>query len=55
MYLENYGIIPEQEKELYERKPSSVMDPSRRRELKIKQYQKEKELRLTIEVCLNAF
>lgn len=52
MYLENYGIIPESEKQLYEHKTSSVTDPAKRRELKIKQYQKEKELRLSIEVWI---
>ncbi|EKM55277.1 uncharacterized protein PHACADRAFT_120474 [Phanerochaete carnosa HHB-10118-sp] len=48
-YLENYEIIPTPEKELYGKKTSSMTDPAKRRELKIKQYQKEKELRGTIE------
>ena len=52
-YLDNYEIIPAKDKELYERKTSSVADPAKRRELKIKQYQKEKELRLTLEVRMS--
>lgn len=36
--------------ELYQRKTSAVGDQAKRRELKIKQYQKEKELRTKVEV-----
>lgn len=50
-YLGTYEIIPEAERALYDCKTSSVADPAKRRELKIKQYQKEKELRAKIEVC----
>jgi hypothetical protein len=42
--------VPEQERALYEQKTSMVLDPSRRREIKIRQYQKEKDLRARIEV-----
>ncbi|KAK7034069.1 Type 2A phosphatase-associated protein 42 [Paramarasmius palmivorus] len=47
--LDNYGIVPEDEVELYEKKSSSVNNPAARRELKIKQYQREKDLRARIE------
>jgi len=49
--VENYDeVIPEGERALHERKASLTPDPARRRELKIKQYQKEKDLRARIEV-----
>ncbi|KAF8891249.1 TAP42-like protein [Infundibulicybe gibba] len=48
-YLDNYEIIPEDERVLYTR-PSLTTDPARRRETKIKQYKKEKELQTRIEV-----
>lgn len=48
-YLANYGIVPESERKLYERKTSAIGDPAKRRDLKIKQYQKEKEIRAKIE------
>ncbi|KAG5645573.1 hypothetical protein DXG03_005711 [Asterophora parasitica] len=48
-YLENFEIVPEEERELHERKPSAIADYAKRRELKIKQYQKEKDLRARIE------
>lgn len=41
--------------ELYQRKTSTVGDQAKRRELKIKQYQKEKELRIKVEVRSIAF
>lgn len=47
--LETYDIVPEAEKSLYERRASSVNDPAKRRELRIKQFQKEKELKARIE------
>lgn len=50
-YLENYEIVPEEERALHERKTSTITDPAQRREHKIKQYQKEKYLRARIEVC----
>ncbi|KAF9075344.1 serine/threonine protein phosphatase PP2A-associated protein [Rhodocollybia butyracea] len=45
-HLDTYGIIPEDEVALYERKSANQAS---RRELKIKQYQKEKDLRARIE------
>ncbi|KAF9265684.1 hypothetical protein L218DRAFT_957310 [Marasmius fiardii PR-910] len=48
--LENYQIIPEDEVALYKQQSPSVTNPASRRELKIKQYQKEKDLRARIEV-----
>ncbi|ETW86106.1 hypothetical protein HETIRDRAFT_311119 [Heterobasidion irregulare TC 32-1] len=49
--LENYEVVPESERELYGKKAPAVADPARRREAKIKQYQKEKEIRSKIDVC----
>ena len=48
--LEGYEIVSEQDWQLYGQNASSVRDPAKRRELKIKQYQKEKEIRGRIEV-----
>lgn len=48
--LVKYGIIPEAERELYSSESSQIKDAVRKRELKIKQYKKEKELRSQIEV-----
>jgi hypothetical protein len=48
--LDNYEIVPAAERELHEKKTSDVRDPAKKRDLKIKQYQKEKELRTRIEV-----
>ena len=50
--LEQYEVVPTTERELYELRSGSVKDPAKRRELKIKQYQKEKELRTRIEVSI---
>ncbi|KII89186.1 hypothetical protein PLICRDRAFT_40823 [Plicaturopsis crispa FD-325 SS-3] len=47
--LENYNIVPEEERQLHEQKGSAIGDPAMRRETKIKQYKKEKELRTRIE------
>ncbi|TFY82564.1 hypothetical protein EWM64_g1452 [Hericium alpestre] len=47
--LEMYGIITESERELFSKKASSIADAAKRRETKIKQYQKEKELRAKLE------
>ncbi|THG97687.1 hypothetical protein EW026_g4363 [Hermanssonia centrifuga] len=52
--LETYEVVPVREKALYEQRASSVADPAKRRELKIKQYQKEKELRVKIEAVRKA-
>ena len=49
-YLDNYGIVTEDERTLYEQPKSNVLDASRRREIKIRQYQKEKDLRSRIDV-----
>jgi len=48
--LESLEIVPETERSLHEKKSSLVSDPVARRELKIKQYKKERELRSRIEV-----
>lgn len=47
--LENYEVIPESERELYGKKAPAIADPARRREAKIKQYQKEKEIRSKVD------
>ncbi|KAA1469425.1 TAP42-like protein [Dentipellis sp. KUC8613] len=47
--LEQYNTVPETERELYGKRASVIADPAKRRETKIKQYQKEKELRTKIE------
>ncbi|PPQ63051.1 hypothetical protein CVT24_005906 [Panaeolus cyanescens] len=47
--LNRYQIIPAEEKNLYDKKTASVADFAKRRELKINQYKKEKELRARIE------
>ncbi|KAI0748477.1 serine/threonine protein phosphatase PP2A-associated protein [Daedaleopsis nitida] len=48
-YLELYEIITEEDKALYGRNVSSVSDPAKRRELKIKQYKREKDIKGRIE------
>ncbi|KAF8236299.1 serine/threonine protein phosphatase PP2A-associated protein [Tricholoma matsutake] len=48
-YLEDYEIVPEEERALYKQKASMIADPAKKREVKIKQYQKEKLLRVRIE------
>lgn len=50
-YLENYTVVPEDEQKLYERRSSSITNPASRREVKINQYKKEKDLRARIQVC----
>ncbi|KAH9066366.1 TAP42-like protein [Lactarius vividus] len=47
--VELYEIASESERELYAKNASSIADPARRRETKIKQYQAEKEIRGRIE------
>lgn len=49
-YLEQYEIVSGEDKDLYGRPASSVTDPAKRRELKIKQYKREKEIKAKIEV-----
>ncbi|KAJ7632949.1 TAP42-like protein [Roridomyces roridus] len=48
-HLENYDIIPESERTLHAQDPAQIKDPASRRKLKIKQYQREKDLRTRIE------
>ncbi|PAV23868.1 serine threonine phosphatase pp2a-associated [Pyrrhoderma noxium] len=43
--LEAYKVIPEEEKKLFQQKSSSVIDPATRREIKISQFKKEKEIK----------
>ncbi|KAL1944802.1 hypothetical protein VTO73DRAFT_3232 [Trametes versicolor] len=50
-YLEQYEIVSGEDKDLYGRPASSVTDPAKRRELKIKQYKREKEIKAKIEVA----
>lgn len=50
-YIENYEVVPEEELALHEKRASTISDPAKRRELKIQQYKKEKELKTRIEVC----
>ncbi|KAJ6500761.1 TAP42-like protein [Mycena sanguinolenta] len=47
--LENYEIIPESERALHAQDPTKIKDASSRRDLKIKQYQREKDLQARIE------
>jgi hypothetical protein len=48
--VENYDIVPETERTLHQRKASAIRDPKKKREIKIMQYKKEKELRAKLEV-----
>ena len=48
--VELYEIASGPERELHTKNASSIADPARRRETKIKQYQAEKEIRTRIEV-----
>ncbi|KAI1794700.1 serine/threonine protein phosphatase PP2A-associated protein [Ganoderma leucocontextum] len=48
-YLELYEVITEDDKALYGRPASSITDPAKRRELKIKQYKREKDIKARIE------
>ncbi|KAH9852697.1 serine/threonine protein phosphatase PP2A-associated protein [Lenzites betulinus] len=49
-YLEQYEIVSQEDKTLYGRPASSITDPAKRRELKIKQYKQEKDIKARIEV-----
>jgi immunoglobulin-binding protein 1 len=53
--LENYEIIPEEERKLFDRKVAQVADFAKRRELKINQYKKEKDLQARIEVSIQFY
>jgi len=48
----DYEIIPEDEQTLYKQQTSTIVNAVKRRETKIKQYQKEKELRARIDARL---
>nr|GAT54622.1 serine/threonine protein phosphatase PP2A-associated protein [Mycena chlorophos] len=47
--LEDYEIVSETERKLHAQDPAAIKDPASRRELKIKQFQQEKDLRSKIE------
>ncbi|KAF9013998.1 TAP42-like protein [Cyathus striatus] len=47
--LETYEVVPEDERKLYFKSSTTIVDPGRRRELKINQYKKQKELRARID------
>ncbi|KAF4576330.1 hypothetical protein EYR36_004307 [Pleurotus pulmonarius] len=47
--LDDYHIISEDDRELYKQKASTIRDAASRRELKIKQYKNEKQLKQRIE------
>lgn len=51
--LETYNIVPESERELYGKHVSGIRDPAKKRQLKIDQFKKEKELRTRIQVCMS--
>ena len=53
--MDRYKIIPEEEYTLFNRQLVDVVDYSKRRELKINQYKKEKELRARIEVKISCW
>lgn len=48
--MDQYGIVSSEEKELFGKDMGKV-PAAQRREIKIQQYRKEKELRTRIEVC----
>lgn len=48
--LDTYDIVPEAERALYGLQPSSIRDAAKRRDVKIRQYKAEKDLRTRIEV-----
>ncbi|KAL7283684.1 hypothetical protein ACG7TL_003120 [Trametes sanguinea] len=48
-YVELYEIVTSEDKELYDRPASAVVDPAKRRELKIKQFKREKDIKARIE------
>ncbi|KAF9246397.1 TAP42-like protein [Melanogaster broomeanus] len=48
--LETFDIVSETERVLYAQQPSSIKDAAKRREVKIKQYKAEQDLRTRIEV-----
>ncbi|KAF8511153.1 serine/threonine protein phosphatase PP2A-associated protein [Hysterangium stoloniferum] len=48
--LHQYEIIPEDDQKVYSKRSYDIKDPVKRRELKIKQYKTEKQLRSSIEI-----
>ena len=50
--MNRYEVVPEEERVLFDQRLVDVVDYSKRRELKINQYKKEKELRERIEVTI---
>lgn len=48
--LLGYGVIPEADKQLFGQQAYAITDPAKRREAKIAQFKKEKELKNTISV-----
>lgn len=48
--LETYDIVPETERVLHGQQPSSITDAAKRREVKIRRYKAEKDLRTRMEV-----
>lgn len=48
--LEKYEVIPADERALYDTQATKVADFAKRRELKINQFKKEKDLRVRVEV-----
>ena len=53
--MNRYEVVPEEERMLFDRRLGDVVDYSKRRELKINQYKKEKELRGRIEVTISCW
>lgn len=51
--LETYEIVPQDERDLYAKQASAIRDPAKKRELKISQYRKEKDLKTRIQVRFN--
>ena len=52
LLLDNYALVPEDERKLYAQRSSTVSEPMKRRELKIAQFKKEKEIKTKISVCI---
>ena len=51
--MDRYKIVSEEERALFDQRVVDSVDYSKRRELRINQYKKEKELRARIEVKLS--
>ena len=48
--LEMFEIVPEAERALYGQHTAIVLDPAKRRELKLNQWRKERDLKIQIDV-----